>query len=441
MALKALFSLVVWLLSMVSAYASGLGEHFSRICGSDGSAGADWGVFTPSTTDSHQTDVSVVSGRDGISVHYAYSKPKSGLQQSCVVVLVPGLSTMAIPFLEWMLPLSERASCDLMALEYRGSGLAQQRGSDRLGMKLAVLAGDLASLLEKALSEKYTSLFLLGHSMGGNVIWAYLQQFHVGIMSRYPSAKVLGLLPLDGALVAVPQARAAVESYPKTGSFGWSAMEEMTNSFLAAGSEQALAQKVGDKLAELQANADCFEAVYRFFQNPGFFDNPNLQDQYASYMCNFDCLSFGLLNKDSLFADYSDAVAWEALTFSIPTFVYMPEHSPVLITVQEFIWDLTRNITGSKQLRLSEEGGGVHFAIVPGATGREAVLGAMAGFVTSSAGRVTTGSDQRNKEAGGKEENNQRNKESNKQGSKEAKEEGGKEATKQGKKEVKERGL
>merc|ERR1712196_751877 len=101
------------------------------------------------------------------------------------------------------------------------------------------------------------------------------------------------------------------------GAFTWDTLQNMTDVFLQGETPEA-----------------CFEATFTFFSGPGFFSTPELRDYYLRFMCDFDCVSFGLLNKDSLMADYTDAVYENALTHRVPTFVWQPEGSLLPATIQ-----------------------------------------------------------------------------------------------------------
>merc|ERR1719221_1804307 len=125
-------------------------------------------------------------------------------------------------------------------------------------MKIAAVASDFNDLLEHVGSTA-TDLILLGHSMGANIIWAYLQLYH-----RSGLHNIRGIIPIDGGLVAVPQATSSIASYPVGGAFSWSRMEALTNTLL-----------------ESTTPARCFESVYSFFEHPGFFATPDLLDAYS----------------------------------------------------------------------------------------------------------------------------------------------------------------
>merc|ERR1712232_395708 len=129
---------------------------------------------------------------------------------------------------EWLYPLASMTSCDMIVLENRGFGLSKQRSSNKVGMKIAAIASDYSDLVRHHVnpSKGPQKVFLLGHSMGANIIWAYLQLYHTNDIG------LNGILPLDGGLLAVPQTRAAVRDFKVGGAFTWDVLQGITDMFL-----------------------------------------------------------------------------------------------------------------------------------------------------------------------------------------------------------------
>lgn len=348
--------MVMWLSKFVGLLAvhGTQGSDFARLC-------ADGGAFNDTafpTLTGDQAEFGSVTARDGSTVNYAFTKLQA--RTTCATMIAPGLSSHAAPFVEWLHPLAQRTACDMISLEYRGFGLSKQAGADKIGMKLAVLASDFDAVVRHAVRE-YEHVFLLGLSMGANIVWSYLQLYY----SPEEVPNVRGIMPMDGGLLATPQSRAAASSFKVGGAFTWDALQEMTNGFLDAAATPET----------------CFNSVFGFFSLRGFFSTTELRDYYLKFMCDFDCASFALLNKDSLFADYTDAVLLNKNRYRIPTFVYQPQGSVLPESIQQFIIEHSEHVPGFHHLLLSEASGGDHFAILPGAPGQKAIFDALVDFM------------------------------------------------------------
>lgn len=282
---------------------------------------------------------------------------------SCVVVVAPSLSGHATHTVEWLGTLSLSTKCTIVVLEYRGFGLRKQRTSmHRVGMKVSVMASDFQDLLAKE-GKQYDDIFLLGLSAGANVIWAWMQLYWTSETARH----VRGILPLEGGLLAAPQSRAAASSFDVNASaFSWSALQAMTNRFLEASTPER-----------------CFHELYTFFTQPGFFSSRDLAETYLRATCDVDCVSFGLLNKDSLLADYTDVVIQNANHFRVPVFVFLAEGSLIPSATQKFVETFSMSIPGSVRWSLDASAGGVHFTLMSTERGHRPLTNAMSAFINS----------------------------------------------------------
>lgn len=349
-------------------------SHFDRLCaGKEGGAIDDEAFAFPDSEVEGRTPPtryvqSIVSPR-GINVSYAYVSTRHTVQGrmnessfDCVVVAAPSLSGHATHTAQWLESLSFTTGCDIAVLEYRGFGLSKQRDSlHRAGMKIGTLASDFHELVTRFASHRH--IFLFGLSLGANVLWAWTQ-IH---LTTAISAKVRGILPLEGGLLATPQHRAAASSFDVSGAgaFTWSDIQTMTDRFLSAGENQAR----------------CFEELRSFFVQDGFFSSVDLAERYLRGTCDLDCVAFGLLNKDSLFADYTDAVVENVARFRIPVFAFVAGASIIPTSTQEFVANRSLAIPGSVRWALAAADGGVHFAPMPGEPGRDRLFRAMSAFV------------------------------------------------------------
>lgn len=343
-------------------------SNFERLCIREGAIDDASFAFPDVDNDLVMTrNVGSIASPRGHNVSYAYTRyvpPKEEIfTHDCVIISATSLSGHATHTAQWLESLSADTGCGVAVLEYRGFGLSKQRDSPhRTGMKIASLAGDFHDLVTH-FETHHEHIFLFGLSAGANVLWAWLQ-FH---WTPKIASKVKGILPLDGGLLVTPQLRAAAASFDVAASrsaFSWADMQTMTDRFLSA-------------IDPVQ----CFEELHTFFTQNGFFSSAHLAERYLRGICDLDCVAFGLLNKDSLLADYTDAVVENAARFKIPVFTFIAEDSIVPTTTQEFVADHSIAIPGSERWVLSTSKGGIHFALMPGERGRGQLVGAMSAFI------------------------------------------------------------
>lgn len=359
---KMLFLCFVFVLASVRT--AGEISHFERLCVREGPI--DDTSFDFHVIEEHtyvRSVGSLASPRGGEKIHYAYTRAKlnaDDVPTDCIIVAAPSLSGHATHTAQWLISLSaSTGGCDIVVLEYRGFGLSKQRNAHKIGMKIASLAGDFDALVNH-FAATHEHIYALGLSAGANVVWSWMQHY----LTPHVAVKLRGILPLEGGLLAAPQLRAAAATFDiDSGAFSWSDMQTMTDRFLSADS-----------------NARCFEEMHAFFTQSGFFTTHLLADRYLRAMCDLDCVSFALLNKDSLLSDYTDAVLENTRGFRIPVFAFVAEGSIIPATTQEYI---ARNSPprGSVRWSLPASKGGVHFALMPGELGHEKLVGAMSKFI------------------------------------------------------------
>ena len=348
-------------------------SNFERLCDDDHSIQDTTFTFPSSAQETEQRSssssssyhIDSISSPRGHVISYTYSTLHES--SDCVIVAAPSLSGHATHTTQWLDSMSRKTKCQVSALEYRGFGLSKHKSTDsnnKTGMKIASLASDFNELVKRFEHKK--NIFLLGLSAGSNVLWSWLQLYYHTTADDMKNIK--GILPLEGALLATPQYRGAAVSFQSssTATFSWKELQSMTDRFLSASSPEV-----------------CFEELYTFFTQTGFFSSLDLAEQYLRATCNLDCVAFGLLNKDSLFADYTDVVIQNAEHFKIPVFVFVAEGSLVPHTTQNFIAKHSVTIPDSVQWSLSASNGGVHFALMPGELGYESLVDAMSQFVLS----------------------------------------------------------
>lgn len=104
---------------------------------------------------------------DGVTLNYLVQGPSEGIE---TLVFVPAFCQPAWLYVDCLQPVAARG-LRCITLDHRGHGTSQ---APSYGYRLARMAKDLRELLEHL---ELSGVVLAGHSMGGAVMWQYLELF------------------------------------------------------------------------------------------------------------------------------------------------------------------------------------------------------------------------------------------------------------------------
>ena len=303
--------------------------------------------------------------KDGFTIGYAASKNLSTAKK--ILLLCPGLTGYAIPFIEWFWPLYDDETA-LVAIDWRGFGLSSGNISSKgyqdsgifFGFNIFTFASDINELVENYLPIDIPIVFL-GHSHG--ILCAY-QYFN-----DYGTKKASGFINLDESLMNLPQRRATDISYPINSTFDWSTVEDWVNKYQC--------KTCSGKYPCVQ------EALYEQFKVPGFAETKKQLNMWMDYTRNINGDVLAFIFKNDMTIDLTYIIKKTIVANNLPVFVYVGKGSLVPYKTQEWIYNTVKNIPFSEKMEVSKKCGGYHTPFLPTAKPRNKLMDRLKKFITN----------------------------------------------------------
>lgn len=277
-------------------------------------------------------------------IGYVCSKNIFDDKCSTCILIMPGLSGFAIPFIEWFFELHNSSTC-VVSFDYRGFGLSEYDDNINIvydGININTIAVDLYNLYS-LLKLQNKNLFILGHSFGNLVAYNLLNNFNI--------SNICGFIQIEESLMNVSQINAMDPTYPKISSFSWNNVEKWVTQY------QTYSPTNGYYLV----NSTLLEQ----FVIPGFAKTKHELNTWMKYTTNMNGNILGLLFKDAMMVDYTYMVNAIFVKKNIPMFIYSGEGSIVPSKTQIWIYNKVSNNKLSKLLLISASNGGYHTPFLP----------------------------------------------------------------------------
>ena len=265
--------------------------------------------------------------RDGARLHYL------DVGRGPAVILLPGWSQTAAMFSGQVDALSERYR--VIALDHRGHGESDKCDH---GYRVYKLAMDLRELI---LALQLNQIAILGHSMGGAVIFAYFDLFGSDRLTKVILDDQPAALTLSDTETSKAQAEAGMI-------FTWDQLGSLCAAFRGGEAMQTTRQMLEGMLSK---------RLYDEKMDWILAENIKLPRQHAATLL-WDCA----------LADWREVIG----RIDVPTLVIGGKASVVPWQSQQWI---AQQVTQSECVILEEEQGGYHFAFLESPETFNAVIG------------------------------------------------------------------
>lgn len=279
-----------------------------------------------------------------------------------IILICPGLTGFAIPFIEWFWPLHQTKHIALVSLDWRGFGLSKSNISPDTtiypNLTINSLAGDLVTLVNNHL-PKYNKLWILGHSHG--VLCAIMA------IQQHLSKRISGYLNIDESLMNLPQTHAADLSYPIKSTFSWDTVEKWIDDYQYQ-NQLGLFSKVTPALLDQ-------------FKVPGFAEDKLQLEEWMQYTHAINGNVLAFIFKQDMTSDLTSLVTTSLLNNKIPVFVYIGEGSIVPSETQKWLFNKVKNIKGSYLFSVTASNGGYHTPFLPTAKPRLQLMEKIRDFI------------------------------------------------------------
>jgi pimeloyl-ACP methyl ester carboxylesterase len=264
--------------------------------------------------------------------------------KNCIIIL-PGLTGYAIPFIEWFFELYNENTA-LVSLDYRGFGLSEYKTNmlDYKGINIDTITFDINKLYN-LLNIKTKNIFILGHSYGVLVGYNLINKYNYNIKN------ILGFIQIDESLMNVPQLNATDITYPNFATFSWQIVEKWVKDYQTFNVNQGY----------YLVNSSLLEQ----FKIPGFAMNNFQLNEWMKYTSNINGNILSFLYKEAMMIDYAFLVDEIFIKFNLPLFIYAGIGSIVPYQTQLWIYNKIKNNKYSKLLLLTEKEGGYHTPFIP----------------------------------------------------------------------------
>jgi len=273
-----------------------------------------------------------------------YVSTKNLLSSKYCIIICPGLSGYAIPFIEWFFELYNDNTA-LISFDYRGFGLSNYESDVNTvyeGINIDTMAIDMYNLFSLLKLHK-KKCFILGHSYGVLVGYNFL--------NNYDLKNIIGFIQIDESLMNVPQTHASDTSYPSNSTFDWNIVKKWVDKY------ESYSKKSGYYLVK--------EALLEQFKVPGFASSKDQLNEWLKYTNNINGNVLALAFKDSIMSDYAFMVDSVFIKKNIPMFIYVGLGSIVPSNTQLWIYNKVKKNKSSMLLKISANNGGSHTPFLP----------------------------------------------------------------------------
>ena len=292
----------------------------------------------------NQCFVSSFISKYGTKIGFVCSKNILDRKCDTCIIICPGLTGFAIPFLEWFFDFHNDSTC-LVSFDYRGFGLSELNSNVNItynGININTMSLDMYNLYT-LLNLQNKKVFILGHSYGILVAYNFLNNFNI--------SNVHGFISIEESLMNVPQINANDTTYPQTSTFTWNTVENWVNEY------QTYSPTNGYYLVN--------PALLEQFKVPGFAMTNQELNEWMQYTTNINGNVLAFTFKEAMMADYTYMVNDIFVKKNIPMFIYSGLGSIVPSETQLWIYNKISYNNLSKVLVISADEGGYHTPFLP----------------------------------------------------------------------------
>ena len=283
-------------------------------------------------------------------IGYVCSKNICNKNCAICIIICPGLTGFAIPFVEWFFKFYNIYTC-IVSFDYRGFGLSAYKNNVNItynGINIDTMSTDMHNLY-KLLNLKNKKIFILAHSYGILVAYNFLNNYNI--------SNLYGFISIEESLMNVPQINASDTTYPQSSTFSWNTVESWVNEY------QTYSPTNGYYLVN--------SALLQQFKVPGFAMTDQQLNEWMQYTTNINGNVLAFTFKDSMMADYTYMVDAIFVKKNIPMFIYSGLGSIVPSETQLWIYNKVSYNKLSKLLVISADDGGFHTPFLPSSISRK----------------------------------------------------------------------
>ena len=277
-------------------------------------------------------------------IGYVCSKNIFDIKCDTCIIICPGLTGFAIPFVEWFFDFHNDSTC-ILSFDYRGFGLSEYSNNENIiynGINVNTMSIDMYNLYTLLNLQKKKN-FILAHSYG--ILVAY------NFLNNYDIINLRGFISIEESLMNVPQTNASDTTYPQTSTFTWNTVENWVNEY------QTYSPSKGYYLVN--------SALLEQFTVPGFAMTNQQLNEWMQYTTNINGNVLAFTFKDAMTVDYTYMVNDIFVKKNIPMFIYSGLGSIVPSETQLWIYNKISYNNLSKVLVISADDGGYHTPFLP----------------------------------------------------------------------------